>query len=410
MGSQSYKTIPIEVASTNSALVGQPKLKLNKNTLTIDLQRSHLLDADGITNQKSYWEITRTSGSKITVENVDELNLSPVDFELSTPLADVFIFGADKPLRGAQLTINSYVEALEAVTKTNALGQFSLSTAPQGPVRISLSPDEIEIFSSVEVEENQGNKEIKSSNKLVLNATEEMINLTDVLSSLKHIVGLRIVSGASFTKGDVNSDGAIDLSDVLGMLKHIVRLRELPSAQVVSEDYFISKHLGFAASLNEANQVEIDLSANLEALSDHYGSELLGYSVEFSSHRDADFEISFDTSIDAGILLASNTSTPALSITAKLDQTSSLSNIDTFEFATAILGQDGFGIADLQVDVELILQGSEQIVKEHISYYFEEGSHLNGAVDLTTDMQNLVIYAPGDLDGTFNDYQGYILI
>ena len=74
------------------------------------------------------------------------------------------------------------------------------------------------------------------------------------------------------------------------------------------------------------------------------------------------------------------------------------------------MGQDGFGIADLQVDVELILQDSEQIVNEQLSYYFKEGAHLNGAVDLTTDMQNLVIYAPGDLDGTFNDYQGYILI
>ena len=51
-----------------------------------------------------------------------------------------------------------------------------------------------------------------------------------------------------------------------------------------------------------------------------------------------------------------------------------------------------------------------QDLNESFVYYFENGVHLDGAIDLTQGMQNLVIYAPGDLDRTLDDYQGYELV
>jgi len=409
-GAQDFKTIPIKVISANSALVGYPKLKFDKDSLIVDLQKSELSDADGVAKQKSYWEISRKSGSKITVEDVDELNLSPIDFSLSNPLADVFILGGEKALKGAQLKIDSYVDDLATFTKTNASGQFALDTVPSGPVKISLAPDEIELSSRVEVEDTLGNTETKYAEKLILNSLEETVNLSDVLASLKHIIGLKSVSGASFTQGDVNNDGSINLSDVLGMLKHIIGLKELPAAQVVSESYFRSKHIDFNASLNPSDQTKIDMSLDLNALAEQYGKDLLGYKVELSSQRDTEIEAAFETISETDFLVVQNPASLSMSLTANLEQVTNLRDVGIFQFATATLDQDSFDIADLKVDVEVLLEGSDQVINESFVYYFENGEHLDGAIDLTQGMQNLVIYAPGDLDGTLDDYQGYELV
>ena len=86
-----------------------------------------------------------------------------------------------------------------------------------------------------------------------------------------------------------------------------------------------------------------------------------------------------------------------------------LNTIGKFDIGTVKIGQDAYGIADLQVDMELVLKGTNEIITESFQYYFDNGEFLDGAVDLTKGNQRLVIYAPGDMDGTLDNYQGYEL-
>jgi len=318
--------------------------------------------------------------------------------------------GGEKALKGAQLKIDSYVDDLAAFTKTNASGEFALDIVPSGPVKISLAPDEIELSSRVEVEDTLGNTETKYAEKLILNSLDETVDLLDVIVSLKHYLGLKSVSGASFTQGDINNDGSIDLSDVVGMLKHVLGLRELPAAQVVSESYFRSKHIEFNTSLNSSDQTRIDMSLDLDALAKQYGKDLLGYKMELSSQRDAEIEVEFEPISEMDFLVVQNPASRSMSLTANLEQVTNLGDVDAFKFATATLDRDSSDIADLKIDVEVLFEGSDQVINESFIYYFENGEHLDGAIDLTQGMQNLVIYAPGDVDGTLDDYQGYELV
>jgi Ca2+-binding RTX toxin-like protein len=61
------------------------------------------------------------------------------------------------------------------------------------------------------------------------------INLSDVLVQLKHIIGLRELSGSAKQAGDTNNDGSVDLSDVLDNLKHIIGLRPIETFDLVSD-------------------------------------------------------------------------------------------------------------------------------------------------------------------------------
>ena len=61
------------------------------------------------------------------------------------------------------------------------------------------------------------------------------INLSDVLAQLKHIIGLRELSGSAKQAGDTNNDGSVDLSDVLDNLKHIIGLRPIETFDLVSD-------------------------------------------------------------------------------------------------------------------------------------------------------------------------------
>ena len=125
--------------------------------------------------------------------------------------------------------------------------------------------------------------------------------------------------------------------------------------------------------------------------------------------KDTEIEAAFETISETDFSLC-RTLSLSMSLTANLEQVTNLRDVGIFKFATATLDQDSFDIADLKVDVEVLLEGSDQVINESFVYYFENGEHLDGAIDLTQGMQNLVIYAPGDLDGTLDDYQGYELV
>ena len=53
------------------------------------------------------------------------------------------------------------------------------------------------------------------------------IAISDVISSLTHIVGLEILTGAALGAGDVDNNGKVEIADVISQLKHIVGLDTL---------------------------------------------------------------------------------------------------------------------------------------------------------------------------------------
>ena len=69
-------------------------------------------------------------------------------------------------------------------------------------------------------------------------SASDPIDLSDVLSQLKHIVGLKALTNKAFHAGDTNNDGDVNLSDVLENLKHIVGLKEIASFDLVTENGF----------------------------------------------------------------------------------------------------------------------------------------------------------------------------
>ncbi|MDA7471330.1 hypothetical protein N8928_00210 [Planktomarina temperata] len=82
----------------------------------------------------------------------------------------------------------------------------------------------------------KGHSDFKSG--IAKNKTEpesDPINLSDVLAQLKHIIGLRELSGSAKQAGDTNNDGSVDLSDVLDNLNHIIGLRPIETFDLVSD-------------------------------------------------------------------------------------------------------------------------------------------------------------------------------
>lgn len=59
------------------------------------------------------------------------------------------------------------------------------------------------------------------------------IEISDVISSLKHIVGLETLTGAGLIAADVDNDGDVAITDVISQLKHIVRLETLNTFDAV---------------------------------------------------------------------------------------------------------------------------------------------------------------------------------
>ena len=69
-------------------------------------------------------------------------------------------------------------------------------------------------------------------------AASDPINLSDVLTQLKHIIGLRELKANALQAGDTNNDGLVNLSDVLDNLKHIIGLREIDTFDLVTDNGF----------------------------------------------------------------------------------------------------------------------------------------------------------------------------
>ena len=63
--------------------------------------------------------------------------------------------------------------------------------------------------------------------------TEGAVDISDVISQLRHIVGLSELTGLNKAAADNDANGSIDISDVISSLRQIVGLQEAPNARVV---------------------------------------------------------------------------------------------------------------------------------------------------------------------------------
>ena len=89
------------------------------------------------------------------------------------------------------------------------------------------------------------------------------ISISDVISQLRHIVGLDTLSGISALNADVDADGKIGISDVIGNLRVIVGLDNQQSARLVSEDgNFLIDPSVLPNELTASVPGDVDLSAS----------------------------------------------------------------------------------------------------------------------------------------------------
>ncbi len=124
------------------------------------------------------------------------------DIELSESTKFVPISLGEDPLAGVELSfVNSAAEDT-VVTATN--GEFDYSNLGE--------------FSHVTLDANSYTADIA---------------ISDVISSLKHIVGLEILTGAALGAGDVDNNGEVAIADVISQLKHIVGLDTLTTFDLV---------------------------------------------------------------------------------------------------------------------------------------------------------------------------------
>jgi hypothetical protein len=63
------------------------------------------------------------------------------------------------------------------------------------------------------------------------------ITLDDVISSLKHVAGLSVLSGTQLNSADVNNDSFVDLDDTISSLKHVAGLSFIDSFDIVDSNY-----------------------------------------------------------------------------------------------------------------------------------------------------------------------------
>ena len=116
------------------------------------------------------------------------------------------------PSRDGFLTLSSSLNPLTdgSVSLTNQSSQTSIQTLA------SFAPTNTQILSA-ELEET----------------TEGAVDISDVISQLRHIVGLSELTGLNKAAADNDANGSVDISDVISSLRQIVGLQEAPNARIV---------------------------------------------------------------------------------------------------------------------------------------------------------------------------------
>ena len=90
------------------------------------------------------------------------------------------------------------------------------------------------------------------------------IAISDVISSLKHIVGLETLDGAALHAADVDNDDTVAIADVISQLKHIVGLETLNTFDLVdTEGARVTEITEATTELQLVLNGDVDLSTNL---------------------------------------------------------------------------------------------------------------------------------------------------
>ena len=92
------------------------------------------------------------------------------------------------------------------------------------------------------------------------------IDIGDVISNLRHIVGLDTLTGKEALAADVNNDTKIEIDDVISQLRHIVGLDEINTFDVVNaEGNEVGNSLGDQTSVELILNGDVDLSTTLQS-------------------------------------------------------------------------------------------------------------------------------------------------
>jgi len=91
------------------------------------------------------------------------------------------------------------------------------------------------------------------------------IDIGDVISSLRHIIGLDTLTGRAALAADVNNDSNVEIGDVISQLRHIVGLEKINKFDVVNaEGVEIGNSLTSQTSIMLLLNGDVDLSTTLQ--------------------------------------------------------------------------------------------------------------------------------------------------
>jgi len=199
-----------------------------------------LLDQElpDISNQEEFMEFVSSMGSDV-VQIPDSLAYGPGNSDWLFKSYPV-----DVASRGVELT----------------LGGKALS---HGTIHAELDSNLLQVSSETGYFDLQGN----SIGAITLDSSMHTsdIDIGDVISNLRHIVGLDTLTGKEALAADVDNDTNIDISDVISQLRHIVGLDEINTFDVVNaEGNEVGNTLADQTSAELILNGDVDLSTILQ--------------------------------------------------------------------------------------------------------------------------------------------------
>ena len=198
-----------------------------------------LLDQElpDISNQQEFMEFVSSVGSD-AVQIPDSLAYGPGNSDWLFKSYPV-----DVASRGVELT----------------LGGKALS---HGTIHAELDSNLLQVSSETGYFDLQGSS--ISAIELDFSMHTSDIDIGDVISNLRHIVGLDTLTGKEALAADVDNDTNIDISDVISQLRHIVGLDEINTFDVVnSEGNEVGNTLADQTSVELILNGDVDLSTEL---------------------------------------------------------------------------------------------------------------------------------------------------
>ena len=98
------------------------------------------------------------------------------------------------------------------------------------------------IFTSINGVQSKGKvADLAPNNTLIHSAeleetTDGAVDISDVITQLRHIVGLYELTGLHKAAADNDTNGTIEISDVISSLRQIVGLQDAPNARIVDAE------------------------------------------------------------------------------------------------------------------------------------------------------------------------------